>query len=119
MTDRELLREQWREAAQRLSVAFIAPFFLKLPNGRSQEFAALLPEFAALLPEFGAVQGMLVDTEFNREVFAFARAARYGISIMGAEKRLPFNIDGYISCLVDWGWANKDQPPPTWYKNDA
>ncbi len=113
MTDRELLREQWRAVASTLSVRFIAPFTISLPTGEEREFAGLLPQF-------GGARGMLIDTEYSAAAFAAAGAAGFGISTMQAETRhTPLKPESYIECLVDWGWCAQDQPAPEWYVSAA
>jgi len=109
MTDRELLREQWRSVAHALEIEFVGPFLLSLPSGKQHEFAGLLPQF-------GGERGMLIDVEHVREASSAATGAGFGCSSMLAEEHhLPVDPANYIDCLVDWGWSVKGQPPPGWY----
>ena len=111
MTERELLREQWRAVASALSVEFVGPFYLPLPDGGQWEFAGLLPQF-------GDVRGMLIDVEHSPEAFSAATAAGFGCSSMLAETRhLPIDPENYIDCLIDWVWSAKEQPAPGWYES--
>ena len=112
MIERELLREQWSTVANVLSINFIAPFFLSLPDGAQCEFACLLPQF-------GGERGMLIDTEHSATAHAAAMASGYGVSSMGAEHHhLPINAADYIECLVDWTWVGPG-PAPEWYTSAA
>jgi hypothetical protein len=120
MTERELLREQWRQVANALSIKIVAPFRLHLPNGKEHEVACLLPQF-------GREKGMLIDCEYSKEAFGVAAKNGYAISTMAAEHHyLPINAESYIECLVDWGWASSEQepswlqmPPNNSFKSDA
>ena len=113
MTDQDLLRDQWRTVASALSIQFIAPFSLSLPDGARREFAGLLPQF-------GGTRGMLIDTEYSPVAFSAATAAGFGCSTMQAENRhLPVEPESYIECLVDWGWSAQDQQAPGWYASAA
>jgi len=112
VSERELLREQWRIVAIQLGVQFVAPFSLRLPDGT-------LWEFSALLPQFGGKHGMLIDAEISVAAFAEAVAAGYGVSSMLAEHHhLPIDPEGYIDCLVDWGWVGQGAAP-AWYAGAA
>jgi hypothetical protein len=114
MHEREILREQWRSVAEALSLEFIGPFYLSLPEGRRSEFAGLLPQF-------GGKRGMLIDCEHDQEeAFAAAIAAGFGYSVMRAEHHnLPVEPTDYLDCLRDWGWSVEGQTPPEWYASAA
>lgn len=108
MTDRETLRDQWRTVAKALSIEFVAPFVLTLPDGRQREFAGLLPQF-------GNSHGMLIDTEYEKDAFTSAIASGFACSSMSAESHyLPVDPANYIDCLKDWGWSGEGQAPG-WY----
>lgn len=112
MTERDLLREQWRAVAHALEVEFIAPFMLPLKTGHY--------EFAGLLPQFGGGRGMLIDVEYERRAFSAAIDAGFAYSCMSAESQhLPVVPANYIDCHVDWGWSVEGQQPPGWYSNAA
>jgi hypothetical protein len=113
MTDRKLLREQWRTVASALGIEIVEPFYLRSASGEQYEFAVLLPQF-------GSERGMLIDVEHNPDAFAIATSAGFGCSSMLAETfHLPVDPESYIECLVDWGWSVDGQSPPAWYSNAA
>jgi hypothetical protein len=108
MTERELLQNQWRSVADELSIGFIAPFVLKLPDQTHVEFAILLPQF-------GGVRGMLIDTQQSQATSAAAIAAGFGISTMSPEHHhLPVKATDFIECLIDWTWTDSTAAP-AWY----
>ena len=110
MTNRELLRSQWRLVAVALGIEFAAPFYLQLHDGSQHEFAVLLPQF-------GAPRGMLLDSEDSRAATEAAASAGFAFSYMDPETHphhLPVNAANYIECLVDWQWSSKEQFPD-WY----
>lgn len=112
MTEIELLRDQWRAVASSLSIQFITPFFLPLPDGSKWEFAALLPQF-------GGERGILIGVEHSAAAFAQARACGYGVcSMLGEHHHLPVLAENYIECLSDWGWVGQG-PVPEWYTGAA
>lgn len=111
ITERQLLREQWRTVATVLGLQFVAPVSLPLSDGTQWEFAALLPQF-------GGERGMLVDVEHSAAVFDAAVAGGYGISSMLAERRHPIDPQDYVECLVDWGWVGPGAAP-AWYAGAA
>lgn len=106
------LREEWLAAAKRLGIQAHGPVQVQLPSG---EFY----EFSVLLPQFGAESGMLLHTEYDRNACAAATSAGYGYSILDASlaphDRL--DLDGYIDCLIDWGWVSSELPP-SWYDSN-
>ena len=108
ISERELLREQWRIVATGLGIQLLSPILLPLPDGTQWEFAALLPQF-------GGERGMLIDVEHSSAAFAAAVAAGYGASSMLAEHHhLPVDPANYIDCLIDWGWVGQGAAP-AWY----
>jgi hypothetical protein len=112
MTERELLRDQWRTVATGLGLQFVAPVSLPLPDGTQWEFAALLPQI-------GGARGMLIDVEHSAAAFSAAVAAGYGVSSMSAEHyHLPIDPGSYIECLLDWGWVGPGAAPE-WYAGAA
>lgn len=108
MTERELLRDQWRQVAAALSIEFVAPFLVALADGTQREFAGLLPQF-------GGQHGMLVDVEYDKGAFAAVVRSGFACSTMGPERHhLPVDPADYVDCLVDWGWS-RQEPAPEWY----
>ena len=111
-SERKELREQWRTVATDLSILFVAPYALRLPNGASYEFACMLPQF-------GSTLGMLIDSEHSDAAFEAAVGAGFGITSMAAEQHhVPINASDYIECLHDWGWVGPGAPPG-WYSGAA
>ncbi|WP_140805387.1 hypothetical protein [Rhodanobacter glycinis] len=109
MTDRELLREQWRAVAEALKIEFIGSFCIDLERGQQHEFACLLPQF-------GGGRGMLIDIKYVPDAFSAAINAGFACSSMLAETHnLAIDPADYIDCLVDWTWSVQDQAPPGWY----
>ena len=95
MTERELLRDQWRQVAAGLAIDFVAPFFVSLADGTQREFAGLLPQF-------GSHKGVLVDVEYDKAAFAAVIGSGFACSTMRAETHhLPVNAADYVDCLVD------------------
>ena len=110
MNERELLRQQWSQAAAALAIEFVAPFVVSLSDGKQREFAGLLPQF-------GSERGTIVDTEYDAEAFAVAKALGYTLSTMSADMRqLRIDPDDFVDCLTDWGWSRLETVPD-WYAN--
>jgi hypothetical protein len=107
---RALLASQWSRAAAELRVRIVVPGNVTSSAGGSFEFACLLPDF-------GSAMGILLDTTYSREATKAATALGYAFSTMDAETRLPFDVESYKECLIDWGWAAVDRPAPAWYQN--
>jgi hypothetical protein len=105
----ELLRAQWQRAATDLGIEFVSPYILEVSQLERYEFACLLPQF-------GAARGMLLRTAHDKAAIAAAVANGFGISQMGPETKLEYDISSYIECLCDWGWAVEHLPPPEWYE---
>jgi hypothetical protein len=112
MTDNELLGAQWKRAAEVLGVECQAPFTLESANGKHYEFACLLPAF-------GAPSGTLVSFRYEREAVEAAESQGYTHSTMGPEKRLPFELESFKECLIDWSWVREDADPPGWYPQNG
>ena len=109
MTERELLREQWRVVAISLEIEFVEPFFLHLANNQQYEFVGHFPQF-------GGERGMLIDAMYVPEAFSAAIVLGFSCSSMLAEAHyLPVDPSNYVDCLVDCGWSAKDRPSPKWY----
>jgi hypothetical protein len=108
MTERELLRQQWSEAAAALAIEFVAPFVVSLPDGKQREFAGLLPQF-------GSERGTIVDTEYEAAAFAVVKASGYACSTMSADMRhVQIDPNDFVDCLTDWGWSRLEAAPD-WY----
>lgn len=118
MNIRDLLLEEWSEAARDLGLEIEGPFSLVLGTGAC--IAARL-----LLKRFGAQKGMIIVTDFSTvapfidEIFA----AGYGFSTLSEpSERDRYNRDVFIEMLRDWGWGGPEELRPGWclpMDNDA
>jgi hypothetical protein len=107
------LGSQWSRAASELGIACESPYTLVVPNGARFEFEVLLPQF-------GATRGMLLGTRFDEAAAQAATVEGFGFSFLDADRTgEPFDLSGYVECLRDWGWAARDDAPPTWYGSRA
>ena len=112
MSQQDSLREEWQAAAKLLGIEAYGPFPLELASGRRYEFSVFLPQF-------GAENGMLVHTEYDPEACSAAAKAGYGYSVFDPNTLTSeeADLDGYIDCLIDWGWVGQGLPP-AWYQED-
>jgi hypothetical protein len=110
MTPEEYTVAQWREAAQDLGFRFVAPFTLE-DQGQTLSYLGWLPQF-------GSDHGMLIvttdDLDAQNRLLFVADARGFGVSAMSTESN-PYDRNGVIEVLNDWGWTSSE-PAPAWYK---
>lgn len=100
----------WRQAAQDLGFEFIAPF--TLPDG-GQTLAYL-----GLVPQFGSPKGMLVIVGLHADRHTrIAQQHGYGYSCF-PEHSEPYDREGFIDVLNDWGWSGSPDTAPSWYTGE-
>jgi hypothetical protein len=109
MSASESLRIQWLSAAKSLGIDALGPVHITAADGKSYEFSVLLPQF-------GPEQGMLLNPTYDQGACVAATKLGYGFSILDPApgQTDSAELDGYIDCLVDWGWSEVSSPP-RWY----
>ncbi len=100
----------WRQAAQDLGFEFIAPF--TLPDG------GRTLSYLGLVPQFGSPKGMLVIVGLHYDDHVrVAQQYRYGYSCF-SEHSEPYDREGFIDVLNDWGWSGSPDTAPSWYTGE-
>ena len=97
----------WEALADDLDLEIVAPFELALPDGG-------VLSAAAVIRNFGPPLGMVVAANFDvlQPHTAFLKNAGYGYSSnIGLG---PYDRDGMIEVLMDWGWNGPADEKPDW-----
>ena len=98
------LGAKWLDAAKDLGIRVTAPFVLRLQDG-------LTFDWDALIHDFGSPNGMLVMNEWSSRLSAAATQAGYGFSCMASAH---YDRDSIIEVLIDWGWNGDESRRPSW-----
>jgi hypothetical protein len=109
MLDRAMIRA-WLAAGRYLGVRVVAPYKLRLPDGKAVEVEAFLPDFGG---PHGTVVVPLHDERFER-----APATHHYVSGLGDSYR-EFEPDWFRETLDDWGWYGPRSRRPAWYTGKA
>jgi hypothetical protein len=100
------ITEAWNEAAKDLGFECVSPYKVKLENGETAEYIALIREF-------GSQNGTLVCSESSCPE-GYAEEDKYFVSILSHHCYFPYNRDNYVETLRDWGWHGEAYRKPLW-----
>ena len=90
-----------------LDLRVITPFDLKIEEGSTIQFDALLPQL-------GAKNGMLVTTDVSKVSDKLVTLG-YGYSVVNVHsEKSVFNLEGYKEVFSDWGWSSTASEKPDW-----
>jgi hypothetical protein len=99
----------WREAAEDLGIAVIAPAELRDPAGRPFRCEALVRDF-------GSPAGAVVLSErTERRVREPLRGGGFWYAIHPTRMRTAYARGSFIDQLVDWGWFGPANARPDWW----
>jgi hypothetical protein len=98
----------WKRAGEELRINITAPFTLKLEDGRSIKFLALISDF-------GLSKGTLILDMDDRKEFSTAEKHGYYCSALNPEVYGKYNRKEFIDTLEDWRFIGKEQDKPDWY----
>jgi hypothetical protein len=57
--------------------------------------------------------------EYDPNAAKLAADLGYGFSCLDAPQEGASDLDSFMECLNDWGWAPTDQSAPQWYGDRA
>lgn len=103
------LQKRWGKASNDLNLKVIYNFCLVLESGYKINSELLLLGF-------GGEKGMLILSEFDKELFQYGKeliSKGYGYSVLSNYSDV-YDRNSIIGLLSDWGWSGPKEEEPDW-----